>query len=87
MIHSGRTWHGSDRNRSADRVRRSIGVHLLRHDVRFAEEGVGYIYGRYKREGDTELDESFFPILWTASGYRTPFVDRRYTDAFSNKAV
>lgn len=83
VIHSGRVWHGSDRNRTSERVRRSIGVHLLRHDTRFAEEGVGYIYGRYKRDGDTTLDESFFPILWTEDGYRTPSIDRRYEDALS----
>jgi hypothetical protein len=25
--------------------------------------------------GDTSMDESFFPILWTRDGYRTPWLD------------
>jgi hypothetical protein len=33
------------------------------------------MYSRYKRRGDDVMDESFFPILWTEDGYRTPFLD------------
>ena len=32
------------------------------------------IYSRYKRRGDLSLDESFFPVLWDESGYRTPWL-------------
>ena len=75
VIHHGNIWHGSGRNTRTDTVRRSIGIHTLCADTRFAERGSGYIYGRYKHVGDTSMDESFFPILWTRYGYRTPFLD------------
>ncbi|MBE9079822.1 hypothetical protein IQ241_21420 [Romeria aff. gracilis LEGE 07310] len=29
---------------------------------------------QYKRYGDAAMDESFFPIVWQADGYRTPFL-------------
>ena len=35
-------------------------------------EGIGPIYSRYKRLGDNQLDENYFPILWREDGYRTP---------------
>lgn len=35
---------------------------------------MGAIYSRYKRVGDTAMDETFFPILWTAEGHRSPFI-------------
>lgn len=72
VIHSGRVWHGSDRNRTTDITRRSIGIHLLRDDARFAVDDPGYTYGRYKRAGDRTMDENFFPILWRRDGYRSP---------------
>jgi len=75
VIHHGNVWHGSGRNTRADRVRRSIAVHTLRAGARFRERGAGYIYGRYKRVGETSMDESFFPVLWGRDGYRTPFLD------------
>jgi len=40
--------------------------------ARFHPTEVSYIYSRYRRVGDDTMDESFFPILWTRSGYRTP---------------
>ena len=42
---------------------------------RFHPTNVGYVYGRYKRAGSDEMDESFFPVLWREDGYRTPFLD------------
>jgi hypothetical protein len=27
-----------------------------------------------RRRGDLSLDESFFPVMWDASGYRTPWL-------------
>jgi ectoine hydroxylase-related dioxygenase (phytanoyl-CoA dioxygenase family) len=81
VVHAGRIWHGSGRNLSGEAMRRSIGVHLLRAGTRFRESGAGYIYGRYKRIGDTAMDESFFPITWRSDGYRTPFLEAYAADA------
>ena len=44
---------------------------------RFHPTRVGGVYGRYKRAGGDEMDESFFPVLWREDGYRTPFLDHR----------
>jgi len=74
-FHHGWTWHGSALNRG-DRPRRSVVAHCIAADARFHEGRVGYIYSRYKRYGDTAMDESFFPILWTEDGRRSPFLDR-----------
>lgn len=75
VFHHGRTWHGSGPNVTGDWVRRSIGVHMLPEQVRFGASGGEYIYGRYQRPGDDTLDESFFPVIWSERGYRTPFLD------------
>jgi ectoine hydroxylase-related dioxygenase (phytanoyl-CoA dioxygenase family) len=75
-FHHGRTWHGSDTNR-ADRPRRSLVSHCISSEARFHPEEVSYIYSRYRRAQDLAMDESFFPILWTERGYRTPWLDAK----------
>ena len=74
-IHHGRTWHGSAPSERADRWRRSLAVHLIPAHTRFRTTGAGYIYGRYQRPGETQMDEAFFPVLWTAGGYRSAWLD------------
>jgi hypothetical protein len=32
------------------------------------------VVARSDRRGDLSLDESFFPVVWTESGYRTPWL-------------
>ncbi|WNZ24079.1 phytanoyl-CoA dioxygenase family protein [Leptolyngbya sp. NK1-12] len=81
VFHHGWMWHGSGKNTCSDKVRRSIGIHTLSADAQFCSTNVGYIYGRYKRIGETTMDESFFPILWTQDGYRTPFLSDYCQDA------
>lgn len=68
----GDLWHGSGRNLT-DQTRRSIAISTLPQESRFQAPGVGvgYIFSRYRRLGDDAMDESFFPILWTANGYRS----------------
>jgi ectoine hydroxylase-related dioxygenase (phytanoyl-CoA dioxygenase family) len=78
VIHAGGTWHGSDANRT-ERPRRSLVTHCLAAEARFHPTEISYIYSRYRRLGDDTMDESFFPILWTQSGYRTPFIDTHLT--------
>ena len=77
-FHHGWTWHGSGPNHS-DRPRRSLVLHAMRCDVEYVPEnfnqGIGPIYSRYKRLGDNQLDENYFPILWREDGYRTPQID------------
>jgi len=72
-FHNGDLWHGSGINIS-NSWRRSIGIHLIPSTSSFEGKNVGYIYGRYKKFNSDEMDETFFPILWTESNYRSPFL-------------
>ncbi|MEM7208906.1 MAG: phytanoyl-CoA dioxygenase family protein [Pseudomonadota bacterium] len=74
-FHHGYTWHGSGKN-SGSVPRRALVLHAISCDVEYVPEnfsqGIGPIYSRYKRLGDNQLDENYFPILWREDGYRTP---------------
>ena len=76
VVHNSDTWHGSEANLDPAVVRRAIGVHFVRPHTRFSDPRGGYIYGRYKRIGSDELDDSFFPLTWCLEGRRTPTLDR-----------
>ena len=73
VFHHGRTWHGSGPNRGAA-PRRSAISHCMRSDAEHHPTIRSPVYSRYKRVGETEMDESFFPILWTRTGYRTDWL-------------
>lgn len=75
VLHAGEVWHGSGANVTGDRMRRSIGIHMVREDARFTDRPGGYIYRRYQRTGIPELDDSFFPVLWSERGRRTGWID------------
>lgn len=79
----GNLWHGSGRNTTSDQTRRSFAVSTLSADACFQPAGVGfgYIFSRYRRVGETAMDESYFPILWTQDGDRTPMVAAYCEDA------
>jgi ectoine hydroxylase-related dioxygenase (phytanoyl-CoA dioxygenase family) len=72
-IHDGWTFHGSPPNERADAQRRSIVSHMISTDTRWNPAHQHPIYSRYRRPGEVELDEAFFPILWR-EGYRTPWL-------------
>ncbi len=77
-FHHGLTWHGSGVN-TGSLPRRSLVLHAMRSDVEYQpqyfDQGIGPIYSRYKRLGDNQLDENYFPILWRDDGYRTPQIE------------
>jgi ectoine hydroxylase-related dioxygenase (phytanoyl-CoA dioxygenase family) len=73
-FHHGLTWHGSSPNRSATVARMALVSHMIPVETRFHETNVDLVYSRYRRRGDLSLDESFFPVLWDESGYRTPWL-------------
>ena len=75
VFHAGEIWHGSGPNTTGDRMRRSIGVHMVPDHAQFSDRSGGYIYRRYQRTDDPALDESFFPLLWSQDGKRTPWID------------
>jgi hypothetical protein len=72
-FHDGWTFHGSPPNERADAERRSIISHMISADTRWNPEHAHPIYSRYRRPGELELDEAFFPILWR-DGYRSPWL-------------
>ncbi|MDE0148714.1 MAG: phytanoyl-CoA dioxygenase family protein [Rhodospirillaceae bacterium] len=74
VFHHGRTFHGSGTNRTGT-PRRALVSHCMSSEARYHPTNVGSVYGRYKRAGTTEMDESFFPVLWTEDGYRSAFLD------------
>lgn len=86
VIHHGNVWHGSSKNYRTDRPRRSIAVHTLSSEAEFQPTGAAYIYGRYKRVGDTTMDENFFPILWRQDGYRSAWLADYCPDALAPEA-
>ena len=73
-FHHGLTWHGSAPNRSESVARMALVSHLIPVETRFHETNVDVTYSRYRRRGDLSLDESFFPVVWSESGYRTPWL-------------
>lgn len=79
VFHHGKTWHGSRVN-SGGASRRSVVAHCMSADSVFHEHNTSPVYSRYKRMSDTEMDESYFPILWHHSGYRTEFLPHVGTD-------
>jgi ectoine hydroxylase-related dioxygenase (phytanoyl-CoA dioxygenase family) len=73
-FHHGLTWHGSAPNRSGTVPRMALVSHLIAAETRFHETNVDVTYSRYRRRGDLSLDESFFPVVWDETGYRTPWL-------------
>ena len=73
VFHHGRTWHGSGAN-LGNIERRAVVSHCMRSDASFHPHNVSAVYGRYKHQGRDDMDESFFPILWTEHGYRSAFL-------------
>lgn len=74
-FHAGEIWHGSGPNTSGTTMRRSIGLHMISTQARFSDRPGGYIYRRYQITGDPDLNESFFPTIWTGNGERTGWIE------------
>ena len=75
-FHDGWTWHGSPPNERADAERRSIISHMVTSDTVWSERETHPLYSRYRRPGERELDEAFFPVVWRSEGEPTR-ADRR----------
>ena len=73
-FHHGLVWHGSAPNTSGSVARMALVSHFVHVETRFHETNVDVTYSRYRRRGDLSLDESFFPVVWDETGYRTPWL-------------
>lgn len=71
------TWvfHGSPANSRSDAERRSIISHFMAADTRWNPNRPNPVYSRYRRPGEIEFDEAFFPVTWREDGYRSPWLD------------
>lgn len=74
-FHDAWVFHGSPANTRPDAERRSIISHLIDAGTRWNPDRPHPVYSRYRRPGETEMDEAFFPVLWRDDGYRTAFVE------------
>jgi len=72
-FHHHLTFHGSGPNTAAVH-RRSVISYLVRSATTFHPTHVDPNYSRYRKFGDLALDESFFPIVWTADGRRSAWL-------------
>ena len=73
-FHDGWTFHGSPPNERPDRERRSIISHMVSTETSWSDGAPHAIYSKYRRPGERDLDEAFFPIMWREDGYRTPWL-------------
>ncbi|MEO1593043.1 MAG: phytanoyl-CoA dioxygenase family protein, partial [Cyanobacteria bacterium J06632_22] len=73
FLHGG-LWHGSGPNQSHTLTRRSLALSAIPGQVQFQAEPQGYIFDRYRLRDRLTVDESYYPVLWSATGYRTPFL-------------
>lgn len=83
-IHHGWAWHGSGINRTAI-PRRALVVHAMASDIQYNPsnigQGIGSIYGRYRKFNSNEVDENYFPVIWSREGRRTPGIDEYISGA------
>jgi len=47
QTNAGEFWHGSDGNKSEDRMHRSTGVHMVPIEATFSDRDGGYVYRCY----------------------------------------
>jgi ectoine hydroxylase-related dioxygenase (phytanoyl-CoA dioxygenase family) len=75
-FHDGWTFHGSPPNQRADKERRALVSHMVSTETRWADGTPPHpIYSKYRRPGEVELDEAFFPVMWREDGHRTAWLD------------
>ncbi|HEY3613486.1 MAG TPA: phytanoyl-CoA dioxygenase family protein [Gaiellales bacterium] len=75
-FHDGWVWHGSPPNERGDTERRSLISHLITSETRWSESGEQHpLYSRYRRPGERELDEAFFPLVWHDERAPTALID------------
>jgi ectoine hydroxylase-related dioxygenase (phytanoyl-CoA dioxygenase family) len=75
-FHDGWIFHGSPPNERPDRERRALVSHMVSTDTRWADDSAPHpVYSKYRRPGERELDDAFFPVMWRNDGYRTPWLE------------
>jgi ectoine hydroxylase-related dioxygenase (phytanoyl-CoA dioxygenase family) len=73
-FHHFNTFHGSGPNTAAVH-RRAVISHLIPAATEFHPVNADPVYSRYRKVGDTTMDESYFPIVWSRDGGRSDWLD------------
>lgn len=73
-FHHRQLWHGSGPNLSK-RDRRALALHCMPDHAQFHPTNPAFAQGRYRKFDDTTMEPSFYPILWTDTGGRSPFIE------------
>ena len=63
-IHNGRTWHGSDQNRSKHQPRRGLGIHFVPANATFKSGELGKMWSKFRTKGSNVMPESEFPVTF-----------------------
>jgi len=77
VFHHGRMWHGSGLNRSTNN-RISISIHFMPSNSKFSEKIINPVFTRYKKFTTNEMDENFFPIVWTKNNLSSKFIKKLF---------
>ena len=77
-FHDGWTFHGSPPNERADGERRAMVSHMISTDTRWNPTHPHGVYSKFRRPGELDLDEAFFPVMWREDGHRTPWIDTEF---------
>jgi len=77
-FHDGWTFHGSPPNERADGERRAMVSHMISTDTRWNPAHPHGVYSKFRRPGELDLDEAFFPVMWRADGHRTAWIDTEF---------
>ena len=72
-FHDAWDFHGSPANVTAAQ-RRSVISHFMSTETRWNPASPHPVYSRYRRPGETAIDEAVFPVLWRADGYRSAWL-------------
>jgi 2-oxoglutarate-dependent dioxygenase len=78
-FHHHNTFHGSGPN-TASIHRRAIISHLIPAETEFHPVNADLVYSRYRKAGDMQMDESFFPVVWSANGGRSEWLDAKLSE-------
>lgn len=80
-FHDAWIFHGSPANLRGDAQRRAVISHLMDAGTRFSEHEAHPVYSRYRKPDDSEMDEAFFPVLWSEDGGRSNWLTRYLEEA------
>jgi phytanoyl-CoA hydroxylase len=73
-FHSSRIWHGSGPNTS-NQHRRALALHCMPAECEFHPTKPAFAQGRFKKFDSLQMDESFYPIIYSPEGKRSAFIE------------